>query len=204
MSVSSDVLKKAIWGENFCSLVLMAFSNNRNEHSYHVSDFHRPFLQCSDSPLDSELVCHTEYFRKRSSPFLQLSIIFNRGILQIRKGVRQIPQNFRIWLYFCIKRIELWSVLTKKCVNLHKLCANLCAWKKKVETFHVLLGYMGENLKKKEKIQTSRGSQEPLVGFSKFHPPVRSKGMRSVRDTHGGGWSRNINARYLHTLMVYL
>ncbi len=25
-----------------------------------------------------------------------------------------------------------------------------------------------------------------------------------VRDTHGGGWSRNINARYLHTLMVYL
>ncbi len=26
----------------------------------------------------------------------------------------------------------------------------------------------------------------------------------SVRDTHGGGWSRNINARYLHTLMVYL
>ncbi len=26
----------------------------------------------------------------------------------------------------------------------------------------------------------------------------------SVRDTHGGGWSRKINARYLHTLMVYL
>ncbi len=26
----------------------------------------------------------------------------------------------------------------------------------------------------------------------------------SVRDTHGGGWSRNINARYLHSLMVYL
>ncbi len=26
----------------------------------------------------------------------------------------------------------------------------------------------------------------------------------TVRDTHGGGWSRNINARYLHTLMVYL
>jgi hypothetical protein len=26
----------------------------------------------------------------------------------------------------------------------------------------------------------------------------------SVPDTHGGGWSRNINARYLHTLMVYL
>jgi hypothetical protein len=25
-----------------------------------------------------------------------------------------------------------------------------------------------------------------------------------VRDTHGGGWSRKINARYLHTLMVYL
>ncbi len=28
--------------------------------------------------------------------------------------------------------------------------------------------------------------------------------MVIVRDTHGGGWSRNINARYLHTLMVYL
>jgi exonuclease III len=26
----------------------------------------------------------------------------------------------------------------------------------------------------------------------------------TVRDGHGGGWSRNINARYLHTLMVYL
>ncbi len=25
-----------------------------------------------------------------------------------------------------------------------------------------------------------------------------------VRDGHGGGWSRKINARYLHTLMVYL
>ncbi len=25
-----------------------------------------------------------------------------------------------------------------------------------------------------------------------------------VSDTHGGGWSRKINARYLHTLMVYL
>ncbi len=25
-----------------------------------------------------------------------------------------------------------------------------------------------------------------------------------VRDTHGGGWSRKINARYLHTLMIYL
>jgi hypothetical protein len=25
-----------------------------------------------------------------------------------------------------------------------------------------------------------------------------------VRYTHGGGWSRKINARYLHTLMVYL
>ncbi len=28
--------------------------------------------------------------------------------------------------------------------------------------------------------------------------------ITTVRDTHGGGWSRNINARYLHTLMVYL
>jgi hypothetical protein len=28
--------------------------------------------------------------------------------------------------------------------------------------------------------------------------------VMSVRDTHSGGWSRNINARYLHTLMVYL
>ncbi len=28
--------------------------------------------------------------------------------------------------------------------------------------------------------------------------------IKTVRDTHGGGWSRNINARYLHTLMVYL
>jgi hypothetical protein len=26
----------------------------------------------------------------------------------------------------------------------------------------------------------------------------------NVRDGHGGGWSRKINARYLHTLMVYL
>ncbi len=26
----------------------------------------------------------------------------------------------------------------------------------------------------------------------------------TVRDGHGGGWSRKINARYLHTLMVYL
>jgi hypothetical protein len=26
----------------------------------------------------------------------------------------------------------------------------------------------------------------------------------AVRYTHGGGWSRKINARYLHTLMVYL
>ncbi len=26
----------------------------------------------------------------------------------------------------------------------------------------------------------------------------------NVSDTHGGGWSRKINARYLHTLMVYL
>ncbi len=25
-----------------------------------------------------------------------------------------------------------------------------------------------------------------------------------VRDGHGGGWSRKINVRYLHTLMVYL
>jgi hypothetical protein len=35
---------------------------------------------------------------------------------------------------------------------------------------------------------------------------VRTNGTTyvSVRDTHGGGWSRNINARYLHTLMVYL
>jgi hypothetical protein len=29
-------------------------------------------------------------------------------------------------------------------------------------------------------------------------------GIVFVRDGHGGGWSRKINARYLHTLMVYL
>jgi hypothetical protein len=28
--------------------------------------------------------------------------------------------------------------------------------------------------------------------------------MRSVRDGHGGGWSRKINAWHLYTLMVYL
>ncbi len=30
------------------------------------------------------------------------------------------------------------------------------------------------------------------------------RGIESVPYSHGGGWSRKINARYLHTLMVYL
>ncbi len=36
------------------------------------------------------------------------------------------------------------------------------------------------------------------------HRHVGSLKILIVRYTHGGGWSRKINARYLHTLMVYL
>jgi hypothetical protein len=50
-------------------------------------------------------------------------------------------------------------------------------------------------------------------GVTKAFPNVANSHMNSfqkaaatsiVRDGHGGGWSRKINARYLHTLMVYL
>jgi hypothetical protein len=49
----------------------------------------------------------------------------------------------------------------------------------------------------------------PRSNFFCFCPPCSCPFHQSemhchVRDTHGGGWSRNINARYLHTLMVYL
>jgi hypothetical protein len=40
---------------------------------------------------------------------------------------------------------------------------------------------MGGNSKKQEKLQSSEDLRNrTLVGFSKFHPPVRSKGMRNV------------------------
>jgi outer membrane phospholipase A len=37
-------------------------------------------------------------------------------------------------------------------------------------------------------------------------PPARGEASRLiiVRDSHGGGWSRKINAWHLYTLMVYL
>jgi hypothetical protein len=34
--------------------------------------------------------------------------------------------------------------------------------------------------------------------------PVKDVAKGSVRDGHGGGWSRKINAWHLYTLMVYL
>ncbi len=40
--------------------------------------------------------------------------------------------------------------------------------------------------------------------FGKSCLKLKNKRLICVRDGHGGGWSRKINARYLHTLMVYL
>ncbi len=43
--------------------------------------------------------------------------------------------------------------------------------------------------------------------YSTFHSQYTYKfvlNILSVRDGHGGGWSRKINAWHLYTLMVYL
>ncbi len=45
-----------------------------------------------------------------------------------------------------------------------------------------------------------------IIHKNRFYGEISKVNSKAniVRDTHGGGWSRNINARYLHTLMVYL
>jgi hypothetical protein len=40
--------------------------------------------------------------------------------------------------------------------------------------------------------------------FRFLHKKQRTGTILSVRDGHGGGWSRKINAWHLYTLMVYL
>jgi hypothetical protein len=48
------------------------------------------------------------------------------------------------------------------------------------------------------------GQHSNVKLYIKSDKAQSSYGVVPVRDGHGGGWSRKINARYLHTLMVYL
>ncbi len=50
----------------------------------------------------------------------------------------------------------------------------------------------------------SQPQQSGLPGMVSTSVQAFRQLTETVRDTHGGGWSRKINARYLHTLMVYL
>jgi hypothetical protein len=47
-------------------------------------------------------------------------------------------------------------------------------------------------------------SMNSFMFYTKISKKIAKIFFVSVRDGHGGGWSRKINAWHLYTLMVYL